>query len=278
VIIITTKSKPDLLDLGPINYWLKLKQDWLMKLGLKYLQVKGIYKMYCSQKEVIMKILQKINIAAFIFITIILASCSTINPYTGDKQASKAVIGAGAGAATGAVVGLITGDDSRERRKHALIGAGVGALAGGAVGYYMDVQEAKLRQKLAGTGVSVTRDGDNIILNMPGNVTFATDSSDINGDFFAVLDSVTIVVDEFDKTLVEVMGHTDSTGANAYNQTLSEKRAESVSQYFQSRDIQPLRLATYGYGEDYPVASNDSPTGRSQNRRVEIALVPLTKS
>lgn len=249
-----------------------------MKLGLKYLQVKGIYKMYCSQKEVIMKILQKINIAAFIFITIILASCSTINPYTGDKQASKAVIGAGAGAATGAVVGLITGDDSRERRKHALIGAGVGALAGGAVGYYMDVQEAKLRQKLAGTGVSVTRDGDNIILNMPGNVTFATDSSDINGDFFAVLDSVTIVVDEFDKTLVEVMGHTDSTGANAYNQTLSEKRAESVSQYFQSRDIQPLRLATYGYGEDYPVASNDSPTGRSQNRRVEIALVPLTKS
>lgn len=225
-----------------------------------------------------MKILQKINIAAFIFITIILASCSTINPYTGDKQASKAVIGAGAGAATGAVVGLITGDDSRERRKHALIGAGVGALAGGAVGYYMDVQEAKLRQKLAGTGVSVTRDGDNIILNMPGNVTFATDSSDINGDFFAVLDSVTIVVDEFDKTLVEVMGHTDSTGANAYNQTLSEKRAESVSQYFQSRDIQPLRLATYGYGEDYPVASNDSPTGRSQNRRVEIALVPLTKS
>lgn len=225
-----------------------------------------------------MKVFEKINIAIFVFISIVLASCSTINPYTGDKQVSKAVIGAGAGAATGAVVGLITGDDSRERRKHALIGAGVGALAGGAVGYYMDVQEAKLRQKLAGTGVSVTRDGENIILNMPGNVTFATDSSDINGDFFAVLDSVTIVVDEFDKTLVEVMGHTDSTGADSYNQTLSEKRADSVSKYFQSRDIQPLRLATYGYGEDYPVASNDSPSGRSQNRRVEIALVPLTKS
>lgn len=234
--------------------------------------------MYCLQKGVIMKVFEKINIAIFVFISIVLASCSTINPYTGDKQVSKAVIGAGAGAATGAVVGLITGDDSRERRKHALIGAGVGALAGGAVGYYMDVQEAKLRQKLAGTGVSVTRDGENIILNMPGNVTFATDSSDINGDFFAVLDSVTIVVDEFDKTLVEVMGHTDSTGADSYNQTLSEKRADSVSKYFQSRDIQPLRLATYGYGEDYPVASNDSPSGRSQNRRVEIALVPLTKS
>jgi len=234
--------------------------------------------MYCLQKEEVMKIFKNIHIAGFIFIFILLGACSTINPYTGEKQTSKAVIGAGAGGATGAVVGLITGDDSRERRKHALIGAGVGALAGGAVGYYMDVQEAKLRQKLAGTGVSVTRDGDNIILNMPGNVTFATDSADINGDFFTVLDSVTIVVDEFDKTLVEVMGHTDSTGANDYNQALSERRASSVSKYFQSRDIQPLRLATYGYGEDYPVASNGNATGRSQNRRVEIALVPLTKS
>ena len=234
--------------------------------------------MYCLQKELVMKILQKISIAVFILISMALVSCTTINPYTGEKQTSKVVIGAGAGAATGAVVGLITGDDSRERRKHALIGAGVGALAGGAVGYYMDVQEAKLRQKLAGTGVSVTRDGDNIILNMPGNVTFATDSADINGDFFAVLDSVTIVVDEFDKTLVEVMGHTDSTGTNEYNQTLSEKRADAVSKYFQSRDIQPLRLATYGYGEDYPVANNDDSAGRTQNRRVEIALVPLTKS
>ncbi len=225
-----------------------------------------------------MKIFQQLIILGFLFLSVFLVSCSTVNPYTGEKQTSKLVIGAGAGAATGAVVGLITGDDSRERRKHALIGAGVGALAGGAVGYYMDVQEAKLRQKLAGTGVSVTRDGDNIILNMPGNVTFSTDSADINGDFFAVLNSVSIVVDEFDKTLVEVMGHTDSTGANEYNQTLSEKRAKAVSQYFQSRDIQPLRLATYGYGEDYPVASNDDAEGRSQNRRVEIALVPLTKT
>ena len=228
--------------------------------------------------EVVMKNVKRLNLLGLVFVLFTLAACSTINPYTGEKQTSKAVIGAGAGAATGAVVGLITGDDSRERRKHALIGAGVGALAGGAVGYYMDVQEAKLRQKLEGTGVSVTRDGENIILNMPGNVTFATDSADINGDFFAVLDSVTIVVDEFDKTLIEVMGHTDSTGSNEYNQTLSEKRADSVAKYFQSREIQPLRLATYGYGEDYPVASNDDEYGRTQNRRVEIALVPLTKS
>ena len=142
----------------------------------------------------------------------------------------------------------------------------------------MDVQEAKLRQKLQSTGVSVTRDGDNIILNMPGNLTFDVDSSDINSEFYAVLDSVTLVIDEFDKTLVEVMGHTDSTGSNDYNQALSERRANSVSKYFLSRDIQPLRLATYGYGEKYPVASNDDVDGRSLNRRVEIALVPLTKS
>lgn len=266
----------DLFDKG--SKYLLAKLACLNLIVLSYFGKGTFYKIYCLQKEVIMKIFKKINTAGFIFITIVLASCTTINPYTGDKQTSKVVIGAGAGAATGAVVGLITGDDSRERRKHALIGAGVGALAGGSVGYYMDVQEAKLREKLAGTGVSVTRDGENIILNMPGKITFATNSADINGDFFAVLDSVTIVVDEFDKTLVEVMGHTDSTGANAYNQTLSEKRANSVSKYFQSRNIQPVRIATYGYGEDYPVASNDDPAGRAQNRRVEIALVPLTKT
>ena len=113
---------------------------------------------------------------------------------------------------------------------------------------------------------------------MPGNVTFAVDSADINGEFFAVLDSVTLVLDEFDKTLVEVMGHTDSTGPENYNKTLSERRADAVAKYFQSRDIQTMRLATYGYGEQYPVASNDDPAGRSLNRRVEIALVPLTKS
>ena len=235
-------------------------------------------KMDPMHMEVVMKTLQHLKTFGLFLSSFALVACTTINPYTGEKQVSKATIGAGTGAAAGAVVGLISGDDSRERRKHALIGAGVGALAGGAVGYYMDVQEAKLREKLAGTGVSVTRDGDNIILNMPGNVTFAVDSADINGKFFAVLDSVTLVIDEFDKTLVEVMGHTDSTGAEGYNQALSERRAGAVAKYFQSRDIQALRIATYGYGEQYPVASNDDPAGRSLNRRVEIALVPLIKS
>ena len=212
------------------------------------------------------------------------SSCSTPDifkdedPYTGDEEVKKTVIGAGAGAAAGAVVGLITGDDGRERRRNAVIGAGLGALAGGAVGYYMDTQEAKLREKLAGTGVSVTRDGDNIILNMPGNITFAVDSAAINSDFYEVLDSVTLVVNEYDKTLIEVMGHTDSTGSEEHNQGLSERRAESVANYFRSRDIETLRLGTYGYGENFPVADNDTEEGRALNRRVEIALVPITKS
>lgn len=208
--------------------------------------------------------------------TVALSACTTVNPYTNETQTSKATIGAGVGALAGAVIGLISGDDSRERRKRALIGAGLGALAGGSVGYYMDVQEAKLRQKLAGTGVSVTRQGSNIVLNMPSNITFGVDSASISGDFFQVLNSVNVVVQEYDKTLIEIMGHTDSTGSSEHNQRLSERRAASVSQYFASRDVRPLRLATYGHGENYPIASNDSEQGRSQNRRVELVLVPIS--
>jgi len=205
-----------------------------------------------------------------------LSACTTVNPYTNETQTSKATIGAGIGALAGAVIGLISGDDSRERRRRALIGAGVGALAGGSVGYYMDVQEAKLRQRLAGTGVSVTRQGSNIILNMPSNITFGVDSANISGDFYDVLNSVNLVVQEYDKTLIEIMGHTDSSGSREHNFALSERRASSVSQYFISRDVERLRLATYGHGEDYPVASNNTDQGRSQNRRVEIVLVPIT--
>jgi len=215
--------------------------------------------------------------AALVLLTsFALSACTTVNPYTNESQTSKAAIGAGLGALAGAVVGLISGDDSRERRKRALIGAGLGGLAGGSVGYYMDVQEAKLRQQLAGTGVGVTRQGNNIVLNMPSNITFGVNSSSISGNFFNVLNSVDLVVKEYDKTLIEIMGHTDSSGSREYNQSLSERRAVSVSQYFASRGVNSLRLATYGHGEDYPVASNASDQGRSENRRVEIVLVPIS--
>ena len=217
-----------------------------------------------------------IRVLIVIGVAILATGCETLDPYTGESQMSKTTKGALIGAAAGAVVGLASGDDAVDRRQRALIGAGIGALAGGSVGYYMDRQEAKLRAELQGTGVSVTRMGDNITLNMPGHVTFATDSSDLNPAFFEVLKSVGKVVKEFDQTVVEVAGHTDSTGSESHNQSLSERRAGTVSQYFQSRGISGQRLLTVGMGETLPVADNMSEGGRQANRRVEITMVPLT--
>lgn len=208
--------------------------------------------------------------------TAVVIGCQTIDPYTQESKTSNATKGALIGAAAGAVVGLVSGDDAVERRQHALIGAGIGALAGGAVGNYMDRQEARLRAELQGTGVSVTRIGDNITLNMPGNVTFATDSSDLRPDFFDVLASVSKVMKEYNKTVVEVAGHTDSTGSDQYNQGLSVRRAESVAQYLESQGINRQRLITIGLGESMPVADNSLASGRQANRRVEITMVPLT--
>ena len=190
------------------------------------------------------------------------AACTTVNPYTRESQTSKAAKGAGIGAAAGAVVGLLTKGD---KLQNALIGAGVGALAGGGVGYYMDVQEAKLRQRLEGTGVSVTRMGDNITLNMPSNITFALNSSDLNAQFYNALDGVSMVLKEYDKTVIEVAGHTDSSGSDQYNQTLSERRAQSVASYLSSHGVKQQRLIPIGAGEAHPVASNDNEQGRAQN-------------
>lgn len=208
--------------------------------------------------------------------TVTLGGCETLDAYTQQSKTSSATKGAAIGAAAGAVAGLISGDDAVERRQHAMILAGVGALAGGAVGYYMDKQEAELRAELQGTGVSVTRDGDHITLNMPGNVTFAYDSADLSPAFFDVLNSVSKVMGEYDKTVVEVAGHTDSTGSESYNQQLSERRAGSVAKYLQSQGIDGQRLITIGMGEAMPVADNSTATGRESNRRVEITMVPVT--
>ena len=140
----------------------------------------------------------------------------------------------------------------------------------------MDREDAKLRAQLQGTGVSVTRVGDQIILNMPGNVTFATNSHNISADFFDVLNSVALVLNEFDQTYVDVIGHTDSTGSLEHNQRLSERRADSVARYLKSQQVLPERILTRGMGPNSPVASNDTPEGRSLNRRVEIILTPIT--
>lgn len=206
----------------------------------------------------------------------VVTACSTLDPYTQEKETSKAAKGAAIGAAAGVAIGLITGSDSSERKKRALILGGAGALTGAGVGYYMDQQEMKLRKQLEGTGVSVTRIGDNITLNMPSNITFAVDSANISSEFYEILDSVALVLIEFNKTLVEVAGHTDSTGAEQYNQELSQRRADSVAAYLRSRKVQGDRLLVVGAGENYPVATNDTPAGRQLNRRVEITIVPLT--
>ncbi len=205
------------------------------------------------------------------------SACTTIDPYTREEQTSKATTGAIIGAVGGAIVGAVSGDNSRDRRNRALIGAGVGALAGGAVGYYMDVQEAKLRKQLEGTGVRVVRNGDNITLVMPGNVTFDVDKADIKASFYPVLDSVALVLDEYDKTIIDVVGHTDSTGSHQYNQALSERRADSVARYLISQKVDRVRIETFGMGETRPVASNATAEGRQLNRRVELTLIPVTK-
>lgn len=214
---------------------------------------------------------------ASLLAVVLLGACTTLDPYTGESKTSNATKGALIGAAIGAAAGLITGDDSTERRQRAMIGAGTGALAGGAVGVYMDKQEAKLREQLEGTGVSVSRVGDEITLNMPGNITFATNSSDLYPGFFRVLDSVALVLKEYNKTVVEVSGHTDSTGTTDYNQQLSLRRASTVGEYLNARGISGLRIITMGFGELQPIASNSTAEGRQQNRRVELRLVPVVE-
>ncbi|MBA3563662.1 MAG: OmpA family protein [Gammaproteobacteria bacterium] len=207
---------------------------------------------------------------------LLVTACSTLDPYTREGQTSQATKGAAIGAGIGVVAGLITGDDAVDRRQRALIGGGLGALTGAAVGNYMDRQEAQLRQRLDGTGVSVHREGDNITLLMPGNVTFRTDSAALNQGFFDVLNSVGLVLEEYEKTVIEVAGHTDSRGSDSYNQDLSEERASTVAEYLRSQGIMTQRIITVGQGEGSPVASNDTEQGRQQNRRVELTLVPLT--
>lgn len=210
--------------------------------------------------------------SALLLASLLMYGCSTVDPYTGEQKTSSAAKGTGIGALGGAVAGVLIGDN----RKSAMIGAGIGALAGGGVGYYMDTQEAKLRQELQATGVSVTRQGNSIILNMPGNITFKTDSSDISANFYPVLDSVAKVINEYEKTYVDVYGFTDSTGAESYNLQLSQRRADSVAGYLKTRQVLPNRILTQGMGEASPVANNNTPEGRALNRRVEIKLSPVT--
>lgn len=204
-----------------------------------------------------------------------LAACTT-NPETGNKTISKSVIGGLGGALGGYLLGDLIG--GKRDRTEKILGAGIGAVAGAGVGYYMDEQEKKLRRQTAGTGVGVTRDGDQLVLDMPSEITFATGSANLDPTFRTTLDNVAATLTEYEKTYVDVMGHTDSTGSDAFNQTLSEQRSSSVANYLSQRGVQQARLATKGFGESQPRASNTTVEGRASNRRVEIRLVPVTAS
>jgi outer membrane protein OmpA-like peptidoglycan-associated protein len=205
-----------------------------------------------------------------------LTACTTTDPYTGQTVRSNTRTGAIIGAAVGAGLGYLSNDKSEQGRKNALLGAGVGALAGAGVGAYMDKQQAELRRQLADTGVTVTRQGDNIVLNMPSDVTFAFDRSDVQPQFVPVLNEVANTLNQYPSTLIDVVGHADSIGTDVYNQGLSERRAVSVASYLTGRSVLPARLYVAGMGERQPIASNDSEAGRAQNRRVEIILRPYT--
>lgn len=207
---------------------------------------------------------------------LMLTACTSVNPYTGATQVSNTtggtLLGAGGGAVAGAIVGTATGSDPRVA---ALIGAGIGGLTGAAIGSYMDQQEAELRAQLQGTGVSVTRVGQQIILNMPSNITFDVDSARVQPQFNETLVSVGLVLRKFNKTIVDVYGHTDSSGPEAYNQDLSQRRAVAVATVLASQGVDQRRFFIEGRGEDDPIASNATETGRAQNRRVEIQLSPI---
>ncbi|HVJ71331.1 MAG TPA: OmpA family protein [Sphingomicrobium sp.] len=201
-------------------------------------------------------------------------ACMT-DPYTGQQTINRTAVGIGVGALGGYLLGDVIGGDHDRNAK--VIGVGIGALAGGVVGNYMDQQEAELRRQTAGTGVDVYRQGDELVLRMPAGITFPVDRYDIQPQFQSTLDQVAQTLSSYDQTYIDVLGHTDSTGSDAYNQTLSDRRAQSVADYLAGHGVTRARIGVRGFGESQPIASNDTDPGRAENRRVEIKVVPVTQ-
>lgn len=223
--------------------------------------------------------MNRLNITIFTLAMLMLTGCQTFDAYTGEKKVSNTAKGAGIGAGIGVALAYLANknESSKTRKKRMLNAAGIGAIGGGGVGYYMDTQEAKLRKTLRNTGVSVEREGENINLIMPGNITFETGGHGLNNGFYEVLDSVIIVLQEYNQTIIVIAGHTDSQGSASSNQALSERRASSVHNYLVSKQVAEARIDAVGFGEEHPVADNGTDEGRALNRRVELSLVPITE-
>lgn len=204
---------------------------------------------------------------------LVATSACTTDPETGQQRLSKAAIGGIGGAVGGYLLGDLVG--GRRDRTEKILGAGIGGLAGAGIGAYMDKQERDLRARTAGTDVQVVRQGDDLLLNLPSGITFAYNSAQVQPQFRQTLDQVADILSQYKQTYIDVYGHTDSTGSDAYNQRLSEQRATSVADYLASRGVQPARIGTRGFGKSQPIASNDTEEGRAANRRVEIKIVPI---
>ncbi|MBL8576256.1 MAG: OmpA family protein [Mesorhizobium sp.] len=215
------------------------------------------------------------KIVAVVAAVAFVSACST-DPFTGQQKVSNTAGGAALGAGLGALAGMAVGGSRNAQRNAVLIGAGVGALTGGAIGATMDRNEADLRRQLQGTGVSVTRVGDQVVLNMPSDITFDVSQDAIKPSFRETLNSVAIVLNRYQQTVVDIFGHTDSTGSVAYNMALSERRALSVANYLAQQGVDSRRFAVTGFGPNRPIATNSTAEGRALNRRVEIQLSPLT--
>ena len=211
------------------------------------------------------------SLAALSLVTV--SGCVT-DPNTGEKKVSRTAIGAGGGALAGLLLGgLIGGGTGR------IIGAGIGGIAGGAVGYQMDKQIRELKESTAGSGVDITEvdNGQAILVNLPDGVTFDVDSSTLKPQFRTTLNEISANLNQYPNSLIDVYGHTDSTGSDQYNQALSERRASTVANYLVMQGVSAARIRSQGYGETMPIASNDTIEGRARNRRVEIKIVPITQ-
>ncbi|MBR5153623.1 MAG: OmpA family protein [Alphaproteobacteria bacterium] len=208
------------------------------------------------------------KVVSIIALTALVSGCTTVNPYTGQSQTAKSTWGTAIGATAGALIG------STRSSEAALVAGLAGAAVGGGVGYYLDAQAAELRAELVSTGVQVIEDADSIRLIMPGNITFKTDSADINSSFYPVLNSVAKVLNKYSNSTVMVSGNTDSTGSAEYNLQLSRERANSVASYLQGQGVKASRFEVLGLGSSNPIASNSTADGRAQNRRTEIKIIP----